>query len=216
MKYFSRLSLVCVFGVFFACGQISKSDQISETTLPEPLISASPAAESTPRPFEPKLDIGIALAGTKCSKLLISNTDLEPGEEIQVVLADYRPHKTLLATVVGQNNCPPSPKSAIQEIVIYGDDSPPTEYEIRFADKDERDSGFAVISAKASVAIKKGVANLTASNLPTPLVFRTCSGNESYHMTVWEGKPLVGKRVWYSYWSLSYGTVFTCKPADYK
>ncbi len=214
--FFSRLGLLCVFGVFLACGNVRNSIETQSMPTPEPLIPPTPVVEASPRPFDPELDIGVVIAGSVCSELLIRNKELKPDDEIQVVLADHRPHQKLLAKVVGPNNCPPKPKSAIEEIVIHGDDSPPAEYEIRFVDKDELDSGFAVISAKADVAIKNGVANLTVSNEPVSLVFRTCTGNESYHMTVWEGKPLVGKRVWYSYWSLSYGTVPTCRPADFE
>lgn len=176
----------------------------------------SPSPATTSGPFDPKLDIGLVVAGSECSELFIRNTDLKPDDEIQVVSAAGTPHKKLLARVVGPNNCPRYSQSGIEEIVLDGDDSSPTEYEIRFADGTDPDSGFAVISAKAGVEIRKGIANLTVSNVPTPFLFRVCSGNESYHMTVWEGKPLVGKRVWYSYMSLSYGTVPTCKPADFK
>jgi hypothetical protein len=215
-KSFLQLSLVVVSFTFLACGSIPKSSHSQTTPIAEPLKSSSPAAETTPRPFDPKLDIGLVVAGSECSELFIRDTELKADDEIQVILADDNPHKKLLAKVVGPNNCPRYSQSGIEEIVLDGDESTPNEYEIRFAENDETESGFAVISAKASVEIKRGVAQITASNVRVPLMFRVCNGNESYHMTVWEGKPLVGKRVWYSYMSLSYGTVPTCRPADYK
>lgn len=215
-KFFWRVNLIFVSFTVFGCSHAPKSNQSQSTPFSEPPASAAPAAQATPRLFDPKHDIGVVIAGSECSELLIRNQELKPDDEIQVILVDDVPHKKLLAKVVGPNICPRSPASAIEEVVLDGDDSSPTEYEIRFAENDETESGFAVISAKASVEIISGVAQITASNVRTPLIFRVCNGNESYHMTVWEGKPLVGKRVWYSYMSLSYGTVFTCRPDDYK
>lgn len=216
LKFFSRLTLVSVVVTACACGYIPKSNQPQNTSLPETLISPTPTVETPPRPFDPKLDIGVVIAGAECSELLIRNQELKPDDEIQVVLVDDVLHKKILAKVVGPNNCPKSPKSGIEEVVVGEDGSEPSKYEIRFVDEDELSSGFAVVKTKANVAIKKNVAQITASNVRVPLIFRVCNGNESYHMTVWEGKPLVGKRVWYSYMSLSYGTVPTCRPADYK
>lgn len=212
-KFLWRLSLVGLSLNCFACSNIPNTNQSQSKPSPEPPPTVT---KTTPRPFDANLDIGVVVAGSECSELFIRNRELKPDDEIQVVQLDDLPHKKLLAKVIGPNNCPRNLKSGIEEIVLDGDDSTPNEYEIRFADGNDPDSGFAVISSTASVEIKKGVASLTASNVPTPLLFRVCNGNESYHMTVWQGKPLVGKRVWYSYVSLSYGTVPTCKPADFK
>ncbi|MEQ1923746.1 MAG: hypothetical protein ABL952_14665 [Pyrinomonadaceae bacterium] len=162
------------------------------------------------------MDIGVVVAGLECSELLIRNIELKPSDEIQVVWADDRPHKKLLAKVLRANGCPRSTGSGIEQIVVDDDESAPSEYEIRFADQDEASSGFGVVSAKATVEIVNGIASLIASNRPKPLFFRGCSGNESYHMTLCEGKPLIGKRVWYSYMSLSYDTDPTCKSADFQ
>lgn len=215
-KLFTRLNLVGLTLALLLCSQIANLNQSQSTLSPEPLTLHSPVSATNPRPFDPKLDIGVVVAGSECSELYIRNTELKPDDEIHVVLADDIPHKKLFAKVVGPNNCPRYSQSGIEEVILDGDDSAPTEYMIRFADENDRDSGFAVISAKARVEIIKGVANLTVSSIPSPFLFRVCSGNESYHMTVWNGKPLVGTRVWYSYLSLSYGTVPTCKPADFK
>ena len=210
------MSVNAVSLAFLGCNQIANSNQSQTAPTPEPMKSPSPVAETTPRPFDPNLDIGVVIAGTDCSELLIRNTELKSDAEIQVVVADDIPHKKLLAKVVGPNNCPKNVKSGIEEIVLDGDDAAPREYSIHFDDENDPESGFGVISANANVEIKKKVATLIAPNIPSSLFFRVCSGNESYHMTVWQGKPLVGKRVWYSYQSLSYDTVPTCKPTETK
>ncbi len=213
---FRLLSLALVALLLVGCSSSSTSNVSQTPPSPAPSNSPPTVAETTPRRFDPKLDIGVVVAGSECSELYIRNTELKPDDEIQVIMADDIPHKKLLAKVVGPNNCPRYSQSGIEEVVLGGDDSAPTEYMIRFTDENDRDSGFAVISAKARVEIKKGVANLTVSDVATPFLFRVCSGNESYHMSVWDGKPLAAKRVWSGYLSLSYDTVPTCKPADFK
>ena len=216
IKLFSQLILIAVSCTLLSCTKSPNSNQSQNTPTPEPLKSPSPLAKPTPRPFDPKLDIGVVVAGLECSELFIRNKDLKRDDEIQIVQADDLPNKKLVATIVGPNNCPRNIKSAIEEVVLDGDDSAPNEYEIRFSDGSDPDSGFAVISAKANVEIKEGVASLIAPNVPIPYSFKVCTGNESYHMTVWKGKPLTGKRVWYSYQNLSYDTVPNCKPTEVK
>lgn len=211
-----RLIIVCIFGIFAACVQVPNSNQSQGTASPELPTVPGPPPEETPRPFDPDLDIGVAVFGANCSELFIRNSELKPGDKIQVVVANDKPHRKLIAKVQGPNNCPRYSQSGIEELVLGGGDLSPREYEIRFSENDNAESGFAVISANAEVTITNGVANLKTMTPPFALVFRECTGNESIHMTVWEGEPLRGKRVWYSYLSLSYGTVPTCSPADYK
>lgn len=46
--------------------------------------------------------------------------------------------------------------------------------------------------------------------------FRQCTSNEGVHLTVWSGKPLVGKRVWHWYYYLGYDVEPSCKKKDYQ
>ena len=213
---FSRLVLVCVLFFCVACGNVPNSNQSQSPTTPAPFVSPAPAPEATPRPFDANLDIGLVIPGSECSELFIRNKELKPGDEIQVVSVEERPHKKLMARVIGPNNCIRPPQSTLGKIVVNDVDTEPDQYEIRFEDPSESTFGFGVVSATASVEIVKGTAQFVSSDGSTPLFFRDCSGNESYHMTVWEGKPLVGKRIWHSYITLRYDTVPTCKPADYR
>lgn len=48
------------------------------------------------------------------------------------------------------------------------------------------------------------------------LYFRTCTSGEGMHLTVWSGKPLVGKRIWHRYHHLGYDVEPSCKPEDYE
>ena len=215
-KFLSPIVFVGLLHICSACSNTAEPAQPSSPPSPEPQHTATPVVETAPRPFDPKLDIGVVLAGGECSELLIRNPELKPGDEILVVvLADDMPQKKLLAKIVGSEGCPPR-LSSIEEIVVGGDESAPSHYEIRFEEGSDFVTGFAVVAENARVEIVKGLAHVIAHDRLRPLFFRTCSGHESFHMTVWDGKPLVGKRVWHSYMHLSYDTVPTCKPSEYR
>lgn len=213
-----RFTVVVLLLAAIACNSDRELSEHRNGSLPEQVNSTSlvEIVTPTPRPFDSNLDIGVVIPGSKCSELFIRNEELRPGDEIQVVSVEEKPHKKLKATVVGSNNCKRSPKSELGEIVVNSVDPPPDQYEIRFEDPAETTFGFGVVTDSSKLRIIKGTAQLIVSDNSNPLFFRDCTGNESYHMTVWKGKPLVGKRIWHSYISLRYDTVPTCKPADYR
>ena len=212
-----RLSIAAVLLVTIACSSGRKLSEVPNEPLSQPTASQSPtvAATPTPGPFNAALEIGVVIPGTDCSELHIRNTELQPGDRIFVVDVENSPHKKLAATIVGPNNCPKSPVSGIEEIYLHDDVTSPAEYEIRF-DEAKPAFGFGIVIEDSALKIVNGTAQLKVNKDSTPLYFRECSGNESTHLTVWEGKPLTGKRIWHSFFSLSYDTVPTCKPAEYK
>jgi len=46
------------------------------------------------------------------------------------------------------------------------------------------------------------------------LYFRACTSAEGAHLTVWQGKPLIGKLVWHQYWNLGYDTEPDCSRTE--
>jgi hypothetical protein len=44
--------------------------------------------------------------------------------------------------------------------------------------------------------------------------FRSCTSSEGVHLTIWQGKPLIGIRKWHSYYYLGFDVEPTCTPAD--
>jgi len=48
------------------------------------------------------------------------------------------------------------------------------------------------------------------------LNFRNCTSGEGMHLTVWSGKPLIGKRFWHAYHYLGYDVEPNCTPMDYE
>ncbi|MGH7460086.1 MAG: hypothetical protein ACREMA_03540 [Longimicrobiales bacterium] len=49
----------------------------------------------------------------------------------------------------------------------------------------------------------------------TPESYRSCTSSEGLHLTVWNGEPLTGRRVWHYYHYLGYDVEPTCVKADY-
>ena len=77
-------------------------------------------------------------------------------------------------------------------------------------------SGIAVVGISKAPGIDKGFATVELTGGPPAEYFRECTSSEGLHMTVWTGKPLLGKRIWYRYFYLHYDTVPNCKKRDYE
>jgi hypothetical protein len=45
---------------------------------------------------------------------------------------------------------------------------------------------------------------------------RACASSEGLHLTLWDGEPLKGRRLWHAYYYLGYDVEPTCQPADYR
>jgi hypothetical protein len=47
-----------------------------------------------------------------------------------------------------------------------------------------------------------------------PEYFRACASSEGIHYTIWQDRPLAGKRLWHSYQYLGYDVEPDCTPAE--
>lgn len=75
---------------------------------------------------------------------------------------------------------------------------------------------IAVIGSATPVLRKHGIVSADLDGDGRTEFFRICTSNEGNHLTVWSGKPLLGKRRWHSYYYLGYDVVPTCKRKDYQ
>ena len=66
------------------------------------------------------------------------------------------------------------------------------------------------------VKIANGIASVDLNGDKKDEYFRACTSMEGLHLTVWSGKPLIGKRIWHSYYGVGYDTVPSCKEKDYE
>jgi hypothetical protein len=75
---------------------------------------------------------------------------------------------------------------------------------------------IAVVRPARPILVKRGTASGDLDGDGRAEFFRTCTYSDEIFLTVWSGKPLLGKRRWHSYYYLSYEAVPTCTKRDYR
>ena len=74
---------------------------------------------------------------------------------------------------------------------------------------------LAIVNYHGRFALNRGAVSADLNSDGRTEYFRKCTSNEGIHLTVWSGKPLVGKRRWHRYFYLPYGVVPSCNEKDY-
>jgi len=138
--------------------------------------------------------------------LAIKNAGLKRGDTIQVVLPN-RPQTALTTSIERREN-----KSCSSAIDIFENSS---FYRLRISDAPPAFNGFGVVGA-ARIRTSRGVASADLNGDGKADHFRSCTATEGEHLTIWTGRPLVGKRIWHAYYYLGYDTIPTCKKNDTK
>lgn len=145
--------------------------------------------------------------------LTTQNSTLKSGDKIQIIFTQI-PQKVLQAEVSEKlkEECSSwhiSEHSSGQSTGIS--------YSLKLSENDKttmRDS-IAVINSSNQVKIDKGLAHIDLDNDGKDEYFRECYGRESLSLSVWQGKPLIGKRIWYGYFGYNYDTgTSNCKDKD--
>ena len=135
----------------------------------------------------------------------IENSKLKAGQQIRVVFVD-KPQSVSTAFIQKKTttNC----SSDISDFTH------PSYYWVRI-EKHDVFAGIGVVGNQR-IKVAKGVATTDLNGDGKKDYFRTCASNEGLHLTIWDGKPLIGKRIWHYYYYLTYDTQFDCKKKDYK
>ena len=147
--------------------------------------------------------------------LSISDPNLVEGTEVSLVLTD-RPQRVARAAVEAKADsaCTRNPGAADPAGSFYwlklaggkrltkaGEPLPPA---------------IAVVGPAGAVSARRGVASGDLDGDGRAEFFRACASTEGNHLTVWSGRPLVGKRRWHSYYYLGFDVVPDCKKKDYQ
>jgi hypothetical protein len=147
--------------------------------------------------------------------LSISNAHLTEGTELSVVLPD-RPQRVFKATVEGKadGSCSRNPEAADPGASFYwlklvGDKRATKQGE-------PLPAAIAVVGSARPLSIRRGVASGDLDGDGRAEFFRACASSEGNHLTIWTGRPLLGKRVWHAYYYLGYDVVPDCKKKDYQ
>ncbi len=91
-----------------------------------------------------------------------------------------------------------------------------TDYLLKSFDKNFLNRGFGIgVVTVQKTQMNGKFATLDIDDNKKPIYFRECTSMEGLHLTVWKGKPLVGKGIWHAYYGVGYDTVPTCKKKDF-
>ena len=152
--------------------------------------------------------IGIAESrpdGTFC--LTIEDASLKEGERVLIVVPEV-PQRHLTGAVAEKlgssctRNTEISKADAFYTVKISSPEPLPDSLSI------------AVVGFSGRVLQRGGQVRASLDSNGTLDSFRSCASTEGVHLTVWNGKPLSGKRRWHRYYYLGYDVEPTCKAGD--
>ena len=153
-------------------------------------------------------NVGLAVVddkGTAC--LAIHNKGIAPSTPLTLVRLGEEP--TIHPATVGKQLSSPC-QSALQAAVaaIY--------YRLHVLSNLQLRPGpyFAVLNPASQFKIRGKEVVAALEGIPELVSFRVCTSTEGLHLTLWQGKPLAGKRVWHRYFYLGYDVEPSCKPLD--
>lgn len=167
-----------------------------------PAVSLSQPAQPT------KIDskIGVVNGGKNEACLAIKNPRLKTGQRISVVLP-HRPQSVLSGFVKQKVG-----KSCSSDMDVFQSAS---FYLLRIKSKEPSFIALGFIGTQR-ISLIKGIARIDLNGDRRREYFRTCTSNEGVHLTVWTGKPLIGRRIWHTYYYLPYDTEPTCTKKDHE
>ena len=190
------------------------------STKVEPVISVTPTVSATPKPkFDINSKVGIVDVTDEqiiCFRTIDAN--LKEQTPVSIVMSLYEfPQKVLTATIGKKLE-----KSCVTHDSDIGESQPQENsyYSLilddKIFDKPQIGIGLGVVKPPKPIQIEKGFAKVDLNNDQKSEFFRLCASNEGLHLTVWTGKPLVGKRIWHRYYYLHYDTEADCRKKDYE
>jgi hypothetical protein len=180
------------------------------------LISPTPTPKLT-RDISPKVGI-VDVDDNQTICFRTNNSNLAEKTPISIVTSLYElPQKVLMATVEKKLE-----KSCVSDDSDAGDSNPGEifYYSLVLIDKTIEKSeiliGIGVIQPPKEIQVQNNLANIDLNGDGKLEFFRLCASNEGLHLTIWTGKPLKGKRIWYYYYYLKYDTEADCKKKDWE
>ncbi len=150
--------------------------------------------------------VGVAVLSETRVCLAINNRQLSPGNPVSLVVASI-PQSVVQAEIVG-----PAAETCTPQL----HDSGSNIYELRLRSGALPEVMPVIAIANSSRPLKetgKVVSGDLAGNGGREF-FRLCNSTEGIHLTVWSGKPLIGKRKWHTYYYLGYDMQPNCTSKD--
>lgn len=211
-------ALASAFVLALSISACAQKEEAPETTTPRK--SATPAQR-------PDIDfeaiLGVARARPSGVICLAMPAVLRPGDGLTLVTvpialarvdstpADYS--SVVAARVMGTGGRDCTIQATGGQFRLPGDSI----YTLSLVrDTEFTDAVYFAVDMTMSAFFRVGhIAGARISGSTDVLNFRICASAEGLHLTVWEGKPVTGKRVWHRYFYLGYDMQPTCVEADY-
>lgn len=206
--------------LFFSCQTKVASNNGEQNRL---IIQSSNSSNSASNNLSPiqasKLTarIGNVEMGKGCAHLYIPDQNLKAGDKVQTVLAGTKPQQVIQMEVATAECADIWPRG---EKELFGSDPgvPLHHYILTFSgeSKNEWEMGIGVVGLDRPIKVEDGLAVVDLDGDKGNEYFRSCYGNESAALTVWQGKPLTGKPIWFTQYRFNFDTIPTCKDEDYE
>lgn len=155
--------------------------------------------------FDYGTQLGVAEANVAAyGCLAIANDTLQEGEVIQLI--NPVAPQAVVTTAIRKKLTASCSRNA----------TPPrgaTFYSIRSV-SEPLDPAIAIARYPGDIRAVNGTVRLDLNGNGTPETFRSCTGSEGVHLTVWEHDPPLTRRLWHQYFHLGYGVEPTCTPQE--
>jgi len=180
------------------------------TSLIVVVVLFTPASVAAQR-FRFDSQIGIVDLNSERICLVIQNSGLGVGDQIKLV-SPHQPQRIATAVIQKKEseNCSHNPEiepnSSFYLLKLQG---------TGFVIDAGQPPAIGIIGLSRPVRLKQRQAIADLDGDGHMEYFRTCTSNEGIHLTVWSGKPLIGKRQRHFYYYLGYDVVPSCKKKDY-
>lgn len=192
-----------------------------------PAVSATPLKVTESNMVKKQSEVDLKIGNVESRKqgicLRIQNSNLKVSDKIQIVLPE-KPQQILIAEIAAKTNCAYEPNVNLTgntqsaDLIGNNPEESLSSYLLKLSESDASKFGFgiAIVNVTSQIKMVKGLASVDIDGDGKDEYFRECASNEGLHLTVWKGKPLVGKRIWHSYYHFNYDTENDCKKKDYE
>lgn len=172
------------------------------------LLSSTRNALSIRSRFSFESQVGVVERFDDRFCLAIRNTNLAEGHRIQIITLG-KPQSVAEAVILKKlsTSCSTDPFADAQDS-FYSLKPNKGTVELNTI-------SLGVVDYDGKFALNRGTVSADLNRDGRSEYFRKCTSNEGIHLTVWSGKPLVGKRRWHRYFYLRYDVVPSCKEKDY-
>ena len=156
-------------------------------------------------------DVGVVAGGSQPC-LTISDSSLRLGQRLTAAPIPESSTRSTPISVIEVTEIHPGACAGLWG--AYGD----SDYFVRIVDgatPGQKEPYVEIPTRTGRLVAGNGLLHLVTRDSVDTGVFRACTSLEGLHLTLWDGSPLVSRRMWHSYFLLAYDVEPTCTDEDY-